>query len=165
MHVVPRIAGTTLLAILAACTRSGPSEEDAAVRGTLDSLLAIHARHFRDGNVDSLVAGYTDSVTVRPQNVETVRGRAGLRATLVGWIKAAPIKTIAYSTDELAVHGDTAFHIASYKATLQPPGGAEMTDNGRCTLLWLRDPRSGWKIHRSMCNSGAPVRPAALGTP
>ena len=168
MPAGPRILGKTLLGVLAAlaaCSRGGPSKDIAVVRGTVDSLLAIHARHFREGNVDSLVGAYTDSVVVRQQNVATVRGQDALRATLVGWIKAAPIKTIAYTTDELAVHGDTAFHIASYKATLEPPGSAEMTDDGRCTLLWLRDRRTGWKIHRSMCNSGAPVRPAMPSTP
>jgi ketosteroid isomerase-like protein len=163
MHVGPRIFSNTLLAVLVACSAARPAQDVAAVRVTVDSLLAIHARHFREGNVDSLVGAYTDSVVVRPQNIETVRGHDALRATLAGWITAAPIKTIAYTTDELAVHGDTAFHIASYRATLQPPGSAEMTDNGRCTLLWLRDPRNGWKIHRSMCNSGAPVRQVAPG--
>jgi ketosteroid isomerase-like protein len=157
-----RILRLLLLGVLSACSAARPSHDVAAVRGTIDSLLAIHARHFEEGNVDGLVEGYTDSVVVRPQNIETVRGHDALRATLAGWINAAPIKTIAYTTEELAVHGDTAFHISSYRATLLPPGGSEMTDNGRCTLLWLRDRAAVWRIHRSMCNSRAPVtqRPA-----
>jgi ketosteroid isomerase-like protein len=158
MRTTRRILFPLVLAA-SACSAADGSHDEATVRQVLDSTLASHARHFQHASIDSLVDAYTDSVVVRPQNVETVRGHEALRTTLAGWLKAAPIKTIAYTTEELAVHGDTAFHIASYKATLQPPGSVELIDNGRCTLLWLRDRRAAWRIHRSMCNSGAPPRP------
>ncbi|HEV8510663.1 MAG TPA: hypothetical protein VGQ48_09480 [Gemmatimonadales bacterium] len=46
-------------------------------------MLRAHAQHFMDGNVDALASGYTADAVVRPAGMDPVRGRDGIRSTLL----------------------------------------------------------------------------------
>ncbi len=160
MKAVVRMSPLILFLVTACISRTGAIDV-AQVRKTLDSTLAVHARYFQEGDVPALVEAYTEDAVVRPANMEPVRGREALRAVLPAWISAAPIKALEYTTEDLAVYGDTAFQINSYKATAQPPGSAEVTDHGTCVAFWSRDNRSVWRIYRSVCNSSVPPQQQA----
>lgn len=67
---------------------------------------------------------------------------------------ALALGSLAYATEDLSVYGDTAFHIASFTGVVQPRGSADLAVEGSCALVWVNDARSGWKIERSLCNSG-----------
>lgn len=137
-----------------------PDDRTAEVRPALDSILAAHAEHFRTADIDALVGAYTENTVVRPAGMAPARGRAALRTAVSEWIAAAPVKSLAYATEDLSVFGDTAFHIASFKGTVQPRGSADMAIEGSCALVWVHDARLGWKVERSLCNSG----PALTGS-
>jgi len=163
MYLRSTLVCLLLAGSLSRCSRPRSSDDVTSVRTALDSLLALHARHFQEGNVDALVEAYTDSAVVRPANMPATRGRDELKSGLAAFLKAVPVTHVVYTTEELAVHGDTAFQINSYVATVEP-GRAQMTDHGNCTLLWLRERGAAWRIHRSMCNSrGAPQQASATG--
>ena len=137
--------------------REGSDDRATSVRASLDSLLALHAQHFVSADIEDVIGVYTDSAVVRSAGMAPMRGHAAMRPAVAAWLAAAPIKTIAYTTEDLAVFGDTAFQITSFKGIVQPPGSAEMPAQGSCALLWVHEAQHGWKIARSLCNSGAPL--------
>ena len=156
-----RVLALLFAGVLAGCSAPRPSSDLTAVRGSIDSTLAAHALHFQQGNIDSLVDTYTADAVVRPAGMEPFRGRDALRTTLASWLAAAPIRKLAYTTDEIVAYGDSVYQISSFEAIVQPPGAAEMTDRGSCMVLWTRA-AGVWRIHRSICNSRVPPsQPAA----
>ena len=162
MRAKTHVAQLALLCLATACSRPAMSDDTERVRTQLDSALAVHARHFHEGDIDGLVDGYTDSVVVRPANMEPVKGSDALRTTLTAWLKAAPLKSVEYTTEDLVVHGPQAFHIVSYRAVVVPSGAGEVNDHGTCVLFWVREPSGRWRINRSTCNSSVPApQPAA----
>lgn len=156
--IVPALS--LALASLACTAEPAPGHNPATVRASLDSILTAHAEHFRAADVDGLVGAYSANTVVRPAGMAPVRGIEALRSAAAEWIEAAPVKSLAYVTEDLSVFGDTAFHVASFTGTVQPKGSADMDVQGSCALLWVHGGRDGWKIERSLCNSGpAPARP------
>lgn len=147
-------------ASLACTAERAPGHDPAAVRASLDSVLTLHAEHFRAADMDALVGAYSANTVVRPAGMAPVRGLEALRTAAASWIEAAPVKSLAYTTEELSVFGDTAFHVASFRGTVQPKGSADMDVEGSCALVWVHAAPEGWKIERSLCNSGpAQARP------
>jgi ketosteroid isomerase-like protein len=76
-------------------------------------------RHERDcfpmlpEDMDGLVGAYSANTVVQPAGMAPVRGFEALRSAVAEWIEAAPVKSLAYTTEDLSVFGDTAFHVAS----------------------------------------------------
>lgn len=159
MRTVVHVVALALASLSCAAQRV-PEHDPAAVRASLDSVLALHAEHFRTADIDALVGAYSGSSVVRPAGMAPVRGLEALRTAAASWIDAAPVKSLAYTTEDLSVFGDTAFHVASFAGTVQPKGSADMEVQGSCALVWVHAAGVGWKIERSLCNSGpAPARP------
>lgn len=156
--VVPAVP---LLFVSLSCSATiVPEHDPAVVRASLDSVLALHAEHFRTADMDALVGAYSANTVVRPAGMAPVRGLEALRTAAAAWIEAAPVKSLAYTTEDLSVFGDTAFHVASFTGTVQPKGSADMDVQGSCALIWVHAGPAGWKIERSLCNSGpAQARP------
>lgn len=155
---VPAVA--LALASLSCAAERAPGHNPATVRASLDSVLALHAEHFRAADIDALVGAYSANTVVRPAGMPPARGLEELRTAVASWLEAAPVKSLAYTTEDLSVFGDTAFHVTSFTGTVQPKGNADMDIQGSCALLWVHDAREGWKIERSLCNSGpAQARP------
>lgn len=157
MRTWTHFAHFALLAVAAACARPAPSDDTGRVRTQLDSALAVHARHFQQGDINGLVDAYTDSAVVSPANMEPVRGIDALRTTLTAWLKAPPVKSVEYSTEDLVVHGPQAFHIVRYRAVVEPPGAGDVNDHGTCVLFWVRESSGRWRVNRSTCNSSVPA--------
>ena len=61
-------------------------------------------------------------------------------------------------TEELAVHGDSAWQILSYRAAVQPTGSSVVVaDSGAGFALWVRGAGGEWRIHRDIFNSSVPL--------
>jgi len=149
------IAALSFALVAMACTAElVPGHDPAAVRASLDSILTLHADHFRAADMDAIMSAYSPNTVVRPAGMAPARGLEALRTAVASWIEAAPVKSLAYTTEDLSVFGDTAFHVASFVGTVQPKGSADMAIQGSCALLWVHSARDGWKIERSLCNSG-----------
>ncbi len=124
--------------------------------------LYVHEPLIRDGvdalqmaaDMEGLVEAYSENAVVRPAGMAPARGREAVRSAVASWIDAAPVKRLAYTTEDLSVFGDTVFQVASFTGTVQPKGSADTDIQGSCALLWVHDSPEGWKIERSLCNSG-----------
>ena len=146
-----------IVVILMACAEPSPSS-DASARTTIDSLLAHHAELFRGKDVPGLLAAYTDSPVVYSNHAPPVRGRGALERFLAAFTHGGDIQSLTYTTEELAVHGDSAWQIISYRVAVQPMGStAVVADSGAGFALWLRDATGAWRIHRDILNSSVPL--------
>jgi ketosteroid isomerase-like protein len=152
-----RFVGLALLT-LTSCSAPQPSVDTADVRAAIDSTLEHHAQLFRSKDVAALLAAYTDSPTVYSNHTLPVRGRGALEPFLSAFIHGGNIISLSYTTEELAVYGDSAWQILTYRVSVQPTGAtAVVSDSGAGFALWLRDAAGGWRIHRDIFNSSVPL--------
>jgi len=149
-------AGVALgTALLISCK---PAPDPADVQRVLDSLLRDHARLFVAGQADSLLAVYTDDPVVYSNHAPPVRGRTDLRVFLEAFTSAGDVRSLEYQTRELAVSGDSAWQIVTYRVSFVPTGATEaVADSGTGFALWLRRPDNVWLIHRDIFNSSVPL--------
>jgi ketosteroid isomerase-like protein len=143
--------------ILIACAEPSPPNV-ASVQATIDSLLAHHAELFRGKDVAGLLAAYTDSPVVYSNHALPVRGRGALEPFLAAFTHGGDIQSLSYTTEELAVHGDSAWQILRYRVAVQPTGSSDVVaDSGAGFALWVRDASGAWRIHRDIFNSSVPL--------
>jgi len=155
MSLFKRAGLVTIL--IAVTTAVSGAQAPATVRTEIDSLLARHAVALAAGNVDEALRLYADDAIVRPANMEPVSGKAALRTFFTQWFAAMAIKDGKYTTVELDVHGDTAYQIGTYSATVKPVGEAEVRDRGSFAVVWKRQPDGSWRYHRGIFNSSLPA--------
>lgn len=149
-------------ALATGCSAGRPAADVATVQRALDSTLAHHAQLFIDKNAAALLEAYTDSPTVYANHALPVSGRAALGPFLAAFTQGGDIRSLSYTTTELAVYGDSAWQILSYRVSVQPTGAAVvMADSGAGFALWVRDAAGAWRIHRDIFNSSVPLPAAA----
>lgn len=149
----------SLAVVLTSCASPAPPDL-AAVRSRLDSTLAHHAELFKAKDVAGLMAAYSDAPVVYSDHVLPVRGRPALETFLQAFTHGGEVHSLEYRTEELAVHGDSAWQILSYRVRVTPTGSDQVVaDSGSGFALWVRDSGGVWRIHRDIFNSsvGLPV--------
>ena len=76
---------------------------------------------------------------------------------LTALLQTGDIKSLSYTTEELALSGDSAWQILRFRVTVQPAGTSSIVaDSGGAFALWIRD-STGGKIHRDILNSSVPL--------
>jgi ketosteroid isomerase-like protein len=136
---------------------SSDSGRVSTVQAEISTRLARHAAALERGDVDGALQLYTEDAVVRPANMEPVRGHDALRTFFTRWFAAMHLKDAAYTTEELDVHGDTAYQLGTYRGLMQPHGRPGVPDRGSFTIVWKRQADSSWKYHRGIFNSSLPV--------
>lgn len=145
------LIGITLLG----CQRSARIDVG-ATQLVLDSLLVVHARHIIREELDSLLDHYTDDAVVRSNHAVPLRGRTAIRSFIEVMFAQAEFHTLTYSTEALAVYGDSAWHILNYGLT-GTMGGQPIADTGSAYALWSRDSQGTWRIKDDVLNSHLPL--------
>ena len=146
--------------VVAGCLTScsGSTQADSSgVGAALDSLLALHAQHAVREDIDAVLDIYTEDAIIRSNQKEPIRGHAALRAFFTEVFRNVDTRSLTYRTEEVAVHGDSAWQIATYERTTQPLGQPEETDRGSIIALWIRDAAGAWRIHQDAVNSSMPI--------
>ena len=165
MLTTDRLRPALLVVALAGCATAGstPSaaREPAAVRQEIQRRLDEHVADFKRGDPAAVAAIYTDDVIVSPANVDDIRGRAAMEAFLSPLFSGVTFTDLAYQVREVSVRGDTAFAFGTYSSNAGPRGQAAVSDRGRFSTVWVRQPDGSWKIRRSHFNSSVPPAPAA----
>jgi uncharacterized protein (TIGR02246 family) len=137
-----------------------PSADRAAVQAVLDSTLAAHGRFAIAKNVDSLLTHYTPDAVVRSNHSAPLRGEAAVRPFIGAFLADVAFSELTYRTEQLAVYGDSAWHIVNFRfaATV---GGQPMADSGGAFMLWTRGTDGQWRIKEDILNSYVPLAPPA----
>ncbi len=139
--------------------------EDAAA--TIRAGTAAWAKAFNAGDVDAVVATYTEDAVVMPPGSPLLRGIAAIRPALAKEIAGAQAGGVTFvmgSVNDVAVFGDTAWHSGTFSVTNK--SGA-VVDTGKYMEIWRR--KGGkWHISRDIWNSDTPPpapSPAAAPAP
>lgn len=140
-----------------AANTSAESQSVAEIREEITRRLERHAQALSRGDVEAALQLYASDAIVRPANMDPVGGEAGLREFFTRWFAAMAIKEVAYTTEELRVHGDMAYQIGTYRGTLEMPGQRSVVDRGSFMIVWQHQPGGSWKYKRGIFNSSLPA--------
>jgi len=146
-------AALVLVLTVVACAPAGskPSPEIAAASERWEQAL-------NSGDVEAIVALYTDDARLLPPNMELQQGHDGVRASFEGMV-AAGLKGQLDSTEAL-VAGDIGYRLGTY--VLTAPDGT-VADRGKYIETWKND-GGEWKISNDIWNSDLPPPPPAGST-
>ena len=129
----------------------------AEVQREIARRLENHAAALSRGDVEAALELYAPDAIVRPANMEPVRGHGSLRDFFTRWFAAMTLRDGVYATEELDVHGDTAYQLGTYRAVMEAHGQPGAPDRGSFTIVWKRQPDGSWRYHRGIFNSSLPV--------
>lgn len=130
----------------------------ADTRTVLDSLLRTHGSLIVAENLEGVMEQYTPDAVVRSNHAVPLRGHAAIRPFVQGMFANVDFQSLTYETEDLAVYGDSAWHVVNYglRATA---GNQPMADSGAAYILWTRDATGAWRIKHDILNSRLPVAP------
>lgn len=145
------LAALSMIIVCAACAPTG-SQYGAAIVARSDAWETA----FNAGDVDALVALYTDDARILPPNAELAQGSAAV-ALEFGEMIASGV-SIGLDTIDAQIAGDIGYRVGSY--TIIAPDGA-VVDRGKYVETW-RLANGEWKISSDIWNSDMPA--ATSGT-
>ena len=161
MRNLKSLAVVAVLFTLAACAPAAPPVVDtAADEATFKAGTAAWLTAYNAGDVESIIAMYTEDAVVMPPNAPATRGPVALRAYLTTETAAAKTAGVKLVDGEsgAGVSGDLGWHTGSY--TVVDAAGATV-DSGSYMEVWRRADGK-WQIFRDIWNSDRPVAtPAA----
>jgi uncharacterized protein (TIGR02246 family) len=127
-------------------------ESPADVRTAIDAVNRQFMDAFSRGDAARISTFYAEDAQIYPPGMGPVSGRPDIEKTWRG-VLALPVKEMRIETAELQPFGDDATEVGRY--TLVANDGREL-DAGKYIVLWKRG-AGGWKIHRDIWNSNAPL--------
>ena len=110
------------------------------------------------GDAAAVAALYTEDAQVLPSNSPPIEGPADIQAYWTAALQSG-IKSGRLETRDLELGGDLAVETGRYQLVIQPPGGAQLTDEGKYLVVWRRQADGSWKLHRDMFSSNLPPPP------
>lgn len=152
------IVGTVIS--LSACAPAGPPAADtAADEAALKATTVTWLEAYNTGDVEKMVALYTDDAVLMPPHAPVARGRDAIRAFLTAetaGAKTAGIKLVPGAATA-GVAGDTGWESGSYTAK---SASGETLDSG--SYLSVSHKVNGkWLYHHDTYNSDRPLPPPA----
>ena len=138
-------------------TDTSAAAPDAALRETLDGILAGHAGLLVAQDLDGAMELYSEDPVVRPNHAEVLEGRSAVRSFIGGWFGSVAFSDLRYLTDEVMSFGDVAIQIGRVETTVRMPDGTAVDDRGSFVGVWVRDAGGAWRMHRNIFNSTLPL--------
>lgn len=159
-HATRRIGLGFVLALLSGCGSQGDTSSDsqaaeAAARAAIAEARQAYTEAALNGDVDALMALYTEDPVFMPPNSDPLQGRDALEEFVSGMFANGGFSQFQYDMLELYVLGDDAAEVISYSFTL--PGDEGVSDGGSDIHIWQRQEDGSWKIHRDLFNSHSPL--------
>ncbi len=145
------------LLLLAACQQASMSTDPAAIM----DRSAEWQTAMNDGDIDALVAIYSDDARLMPANEPMSESHDAIRERFSGMMENG-IK-VDLSNVEAQVSGKLGYHVGTY--VVKDADGKQL-GNGKFVELWKQDGNGQWHITDDIWNSDNPPQPmaAAEGT-
>ena len=140
-----------LASALAGCTAE-KKESAAEVRTAIEAVNRQFMDAFSRGDATRISTLYAEDAQLYPPGNPPVSGRAEIEKLWRG-VLALPVKEMRLETAEVQPFGDDATEVGRY--TLVSNDSREL-DAGKYIVLWKRG-AGGWKLHRDIWNSNAPM--------
>jgi len=131
---------------------SAETADEAALRRTREGIGAA----FRRGDVAGVLAYHHPEIRKALGYDHVVVGHDALAAELTASFANATVEFPEDISEDLLIHGDTAFYQARFAARVTPKAGGEAAVyRGRTQMLLIRypDSPSGWAMLREMIQS------------
>jgi len=132
------------------------TEADVAAIRALDEKWVATAEA---GDVESLVALYTDDAVRLPPDGPSYSGKAALEEVFRGGFEQVTIEFVwpVEGTEETIVADGWAYHLGEYIAMVTPKeGGETVEEKGKVVEILQRQPDGSWKIAREIWNVAPP---------
>lgn len=134
---------------------SGTTEAD---RQAITQVRQQEITLFGAGDIDKVLAVFTDDVVIMPPNEPVLVGKEAVRSWLQEMYKQFKIEGTYTSASDLTVTGDWAFERMAITLKLTPTGGgAAVEDVGKGFHVYRRQGDGSWKIAQDIWNSDKPV--------
>jgi ketosteroid isomerase-like protein len=92
-----------------------------------------------------------------PPNQPAVEGRENIRGFLQGLMDAG-LTSIKLETTSVASAGGLACGRGRYTLSIQPPGGAPVTNQGKYVVVYRLQAGGGWRAVTDIYNSDQPAQ-------
>jgi ketosteroid isomerase-like protein len=146
---------TVVAAAALAAIASGARAQPAADPAQLVSIMDRYAAALRSGNVEALVALYTNNGVFMRENMPAAVGRDALRAAYKEVFAALKVD-LAFSIQETEVVGDIAWLRSTSKGKVKVLSSGAETVNSFGELVVFRREQGSWKIRSYMYGSNQP---------
>lgn len=185
------MASLLLVALsLPACAPQGPTPEEQAAeadeqtqadRQSIDSTRADFVADFNAGDIDAVMAYYTDDAVVLSPDAPAAQGQDAIRALFEEQF-AAGTPNLSLTSDGVEVHGDVAFDHGTYQVAFTPAAAAEAqpqgptpeeqaaqaqptSETGEWVTVLKRGEDGSWRVHWDIWNvdRAAPAQAAETG--
>jgi ketosteroid isomerase-like protein len=110
---------------------------------------------------DATVAYYADDATLLAPNAPMVGDKRGIRKTWTDMF-ATPGYSMSWQVTkvEVARSGDIGYTVGTYQMGMNDSKGNPMTDRGKYTTVWRKQPDGTWKAIVDIFNTDLPAAPA-----
>ena len=135
-------------AMAGAQTRTGDEKAKVEIAAARDAFWAAHGK----ADAKALANLLTPDARLLAPGMEDVRGREAIEAAATQMFQSLAVEGFTIESSEITVHGDSACELTTYSETLRPRGGQPTPAKGRYLIVWQRDSRGQWKVHRNMFN-------------
>ncbi|HET8575979.1 MAG TPA: DUF4440 domain-containing protein [Methylomirabilota bacterium] len=133
--------------------------------GRLESAAAairrLDAEFMRTANAHDagalVQAFYAKDAVLLPPNQPAVEGRENIRGFLQGLMDAG-LTSIKLETTSVASAGGLACGRGRYTLSIQPPGGAPITEQGKYVVVYQPQAGGGWRAVTDIFNSDQPAQ-------
>ena len=140
------------LLMIVACGQSAPATDPSVIT----SRSEIWETALNAGDIETLVANYTNDARVLPPNEKAASGTEAVRAAFGAMIDAGLSGSL--TSIDAAVSGDIGYNVGNYTLT----AGGEVIDTGKYVETWQRGADGQWRISNDIWNSDMPAAPAAM---
>jgi len=151
------------VALLTACSpQADQPDADSTVPDEMADLDAIHAlmeqvtQADMSGDVEGLLASYTDDVVSMPPDLPVMVGKDALRAYYQEVFSQLSIENLEMTADETHVAGDWAFSRGRFEETVTPAAGDAFDVVGKYLFIFHREADGSWKVARLIGNLDGP---------
>ena len=157
------VAGVFALILLTCGPQAPPEVEEAAT--TEADVAAIRAlaeqwiNAFEAGDVEGMVALYTDDAVRFPPDGPSYSGKAVFEEHLRGVFEESTFEVVwpVEGTEEIVVAGNWAYHLSEYTDTATPKeGGETIAEEGKVLVIVERQADGSWKFSREIWNVTPP---------
>lgn len=125
----------------------------AAIRRLDQEFMRAAAAHDAGALVEAF---YAKEAVLLPPNRPALEGRDGIRQMLQGLMDGG-LTSMKLETTSIASAGDLAYGRGRYSLSMQPPGGASVTDVGKYVVVYRRQSGGAWRAVADIFNSDQPA--------
>ena len=169
MRLTPKqlLAGLVIAAATACSSPATTPQTDASTAAAAEATIRAGTATWNEacnaGEVDKIVALYTDDTVVMPPNVPTIVGREALKAYLAKDMAAARAAGLVAKdgVSSVGVSGDLAWHAGSSSVV---DASGKTVETGSYVEVWRRT-NGQWLMVRDIWNDDAPPTAAPASAP